>query len=453
MRVLAYKPGPPTQTIRMERLITCEPLELEYIYTVLKNHNVTLLDGMCDKRDPVRLARKIKAEVVFITAFIVNIPQVLRMARRLKNLHRPPLVFVGGPHAEVVPEHFFDEHVDGVFFADQLNAASQTLDLLERGEDYRKTPGAAFQNSSGFVRNPSPPVDPSSMVIPKRVLLEKNPDRYFYMYFKRCASVKTAFGCTNSCRFCFCTRMNNGVYGARPIRDVVEEIAGIEVENIFILDDNFLSSKKRVLEFCRMVEERGLKKNYIIYGTSDFISKHPDIMAELKKIGLAAVLVGFEFIKDESLAGVNKKARVGDNDRAVEICGDLGIELFTLFMIDPDWKDDDFRDLARYVRNRGLTFATYGTYTVLPGTESAENESGPLSPFWRYDLLRLHSAPLHMSQWRYYLWLLYLYMMPALHRPSRKRMQERFGRFGALRLSVESLGIGLQFMMKLAVWK
>jgi hopanoid C-3 methylase len=459
LRVLAYKPRPEPQTIRMERLITCEPLELEYLATVLADHDVVALDGMVDGSSPLRAVRRLRAEVVLITAFITNVDRVMRLAADLRSRPAPPRVFVGGPHAEVVPEHFFTPGIDGVFFADQLNAISTVMDRIAAGECYDDVPGGAFPGEDGtFARNHAPPLDPATLPVPRRVLFDADPDRYFYLYYRRCASLKTAFGCTERCNFCFCTRMHGGDYGPRPMGQVLDEIEGISERNVFILDDNFLTSVTRLRDFCDGLDERGLADahEYIVYGSASFIAHHSELLPRLRAVGVTGLIVGFESISDDELETMRKSGRQADNDRTVALCRDNDIELFALFIVRPDWDADRFRALARYVREQGIVFATFATATVFPGTDldPAPPPSGPgAGGWWRYDLLRLHQDPAHMGRLRFYLWLLYLYMVPSFTAGGRRTMLRRYGLWGLLGASFKSWLVGIEYLVKLWIWR
>ena len=86
LRILAYKPRPARQTIAMESVVCCEPLELEYLAAYLAEHELTLLDGMIDRRDVVAVAAQVQAQVVLFSAFITNVEDVLAWAARLKKL-------------------------------------------------------------------------------------------------------------------------------------------------------------------------------------------------------------------------------------------------------------------------------------------------------------------------------------------------------------------------------
>jgi radical SAM superfamily enzyme YgiQ (UPF0313 family) len=363
-------------------------------------------------------------------------------------------VFVGGPHAEVCPEHFFVEGVHGVFFADQLRAVAEVAQRVATGQPYADVPGLCAPLDGAWRRNPSPPLDPSTLRPPRRALLEKNPDAYFYLHHRRTASVKTAFGCHEKCTFCFCTAMHGGRYGPRPLDAVLDEIAALPVDTVFVLDDNFLSSERRVRDFVERVRGRGLRKRYIVYGDAAFIAGHEDLIADFVAVGLISVIVGFESIDDGELGDMHKRARRVDNDRTVAICRRLGLELIALFIADPAWRPAQFRALARYVRQQQIPFAMFSTRTVLPGTALAAGRSfGPDTAFWRYDFLRLTTEPAHLSRTGYYLRLVGLYLVPNLGGAALRFVRRELGLAGLLGLTLRSLLSGIELLCKLMRWR
>ena len=76
------------------------------------------------------LVCKLKSQIVLFTSLITTVSDVLDTASRLKKLPDPPKIFVGGPHAEVIPGDFFNQSIDGVFFANQLEGILQVLDRI-----------------------------------------------------------------------------------------------------------------------------------------------------------------------------------------------------------------------------------------------------------------------------------------------------------------------------------
>lgn len=450
--MLAWRVGPAVQTVRMGGVLCSEPLELEYLDTVLAGHDVTLLDGLACADDPVALARSVDAEVVLLSACITNTPRALETARRLKTLPGRPRVFLGGPHFEVVPRDGQDDAVDGVFFADALAAVATVLDRIRDGRPYEDVPGACFPTPGGWVENPGPPQDPARLPVPRRRLLKAHPDRYNYLYLRPCASVKTALGCPGGCTFCFCAEMNGGRWSPRPLDAVVEEIAGVPVGAVFLLDDDLLVDPDRVLALCDALEARGIRKRLVAYGAVRSIVRRPDVVARLAAVGLEGLVVGLESIRDQDLRAWHKGATPGDNDRALAVCRAHGVEVFALFMVDPGWRHADFWRLGRYLLGRALSFATFSTVQVFPGTRLARQAGAPSSPLWRYDLLRLHQRPAHLTRVAFYLWLFVLYLLPGMRPGTLRVLLRRYGGWGCVRLVAGSTWAGLDYLWRLVRW-
>jgi len=236
----------------------------------------------------------------------------------------------------------------------------------------------------------------------------------------------------------------------------VDEIEEISVQNILILDDNFFSAGKRLLEFCELIEKRKIKKEFIAIGNARFIVQNPDIMAKLRIAGIKAVMVGFEYVSDSELAAIDKDSSVDDNNRTIEICRELDIDLFALFIVNPDWRHADFRRLAAYIKKNKIPFALFSTLTVFPGTKLAclnNEQSTDMSKSWRFDLLRLHKKPEHMTVIMYYLWLFYLYMIPGMQFTSIRKFRKRYGVAGIIRHTFTGFLMGWEYLIKLMIWR
>ncbi|MEI6519840.1 MAG: radical SAM protein [bacterium] len=450
LRILVVKPRPSYQNIRVDRLMRSEPLELEYLYTILQGYDVALLDGVTSRKSPVKLAHKLQPDVVLFTGYITDINAIFHAARQLKMFTKPPLIFVGGVQAEVTPEFFNDPAIDGVFYHNQLSGIASVLNNIQQKVDYTNTSGALFRIDNILVKNP-PEDKTAELPVPKRIFFEQNPSRFRYMHYQKCAVVKTAYGCPGKCSFCYCRLMNGGKYTARNIDEVIDEIADItKSETIFIIDDNFLINRARLLEFCEKWQAKSIKKQFIIYGTANFIANNPDIMAKLRDIGLRNVIVGFEFINDSSLNDVAKAASAKDNDATVEICNRLNIDLTALFIADPRWKVADFKQLTAYLKKKQIIFATFSVMTKFP------DNSVPLpadTRWWRYNLLHLQEEPENMTRWQFYRWIFYLYLIPGMNIATLRRLIHQCGFLQAVRILFISTITGIEFLCKLFIWR
>lgn len=453
MNILLYTPATPKQTIHMDYLITCEPLELEYLYTVLSaKHSVFFLEKGKEKA-LCKMITSNQISMLCISCYMNHTPFILSLVQKLKKDFPTLYIALGGVYAELVPEHFFSPFIDVIIFGNHLSAITIIADSVSKNRQLEKVEGAAFRDKGFHIQ----PITTflQNIPIPKRILFEKNPARYHYLYFKSCASLKTAAGCPGKCSFCFCRKLNNGSYSARPIEEVVDEIEGLSAENIFIVDDTFLINTNRLELFCDELEKRNVRKKFIAYGTAHFISKHPELIARLRSNGVSALIVGFEYITDAGLQAVNKDASVIDNEITISLCQQLDIELFALFICDTDWHHRDFRQLAIYIRKNKIRFATFSTPTIFPKTDIAleQNTVFDIKFLWRYDLLRLHCKPKYISTTSYYLWLFLLYMIPAMSFSSLRHFLSRYGFLRGIGAIVQGAFFGAVYFFKLLIWK
>ena len=102
-----------------------------------------------------------------------------------------------------------------------------------------------------------------------------------------------------------------------------------------------------------------------------------------------------------------------------------------------------------------MPFALFSTLTIFPGTKLAETITTQDDPrrWWRYDLLRLHTKPAHMSAFMFYLWVFYLYMIPGMKFITLKKFFRKYGIWGIVKHALTSFFIGLEYLVKLAFWK
>lgn len=437
----------------MDYLISCEPLELEYLYTVLaENHSVFFLERGKEQA-LFKMIDSSQISMLCISCYITDTPYVLSLVPKLKKKFPALYIAVGGVYPEVVPEHFFSPFIDVVVFGNHLSAISTIADSVSAQASLDLVEGAAFRND-GFKLYPVL-ADPQKVPIPKRILFDTNPERYHYLYFNACATLKTAVGCPGKCTFCFCNKMNGGSYSARPMAEVADEIEGLSAENIFIVDDTFLTGAKRLETFCEELEKRKLRKKFIAYGTAHFISGHPELLVRLMNNGLSALIVGFEYITNAGLQAANKGATITNNDETIAICQQLDIELFALFICDTDWHHRDFWQLAKYVQKKKIRFATFSTPTIFPKTNDAiqQNKVFDIKMLWRYDLLRLHCKPKYISTFSYYLWVFFLYMVPAMSFSSLRNFLSRYGFWRGIGVIFQSSCFGAIYFIKLLIWK
>ncbi|MCR3922896.1 MAG: cobalamin-dependent protein, partial [Firmicutes bacterium] len=402
MNVLLVRPRPHADTIGLQSMMICEPLELEYLAAMVQDHHqVSLIDLIIDKKPLLYHLQQIQPQVVALTAYIAHVNVIKEYARIIKSFDPTIHVVIGGVHAEVVPEDFFDPHIDFIVAKNPLQNFSSLLTQMEAGTEgvlpkVITNPGTHASPAEEFI----PPV------FPKRSITAHYRHRYYYIYHNPCALLKTSYGCPYTCSFCFCRQVTDGGYFERKLTDVIEEIKGITEPEIYIVDDNFLVDPQRVRQFCSLLEDHSIDKHFLIYGRADFIAAHEDIIARFAQVGLRAVIVGVESPNPQELEKYNKKSSVLLNEQAIRVLAKYDVDCYATLIVGIDWTKEDFFLLQQWLQKMKLRFINLQPFTPLPGTPVYDDYQDqlliPRDCYQQWDLANLVVQPSNISVRRYY---------------------------------------------------
>lgn len=370
MRVLLIQPGY-RRSLGLRCISLIEPLGLEAVAAHLGDHEVRILDLRLEE-DLENTVSSFRPQVCGINcSFTVDVYQTIAIAEFLKKNGESPLVFVGGHHASLNPQDFHRGAIDGVVIGEGESTFPELMATLDKGEDLIRVPGLALNRPAGQVITPPRLLikDLDSLFPPARHLTDRYRDQYYLWFQKPIAALETARGCPYRCNFCSIWKFYRGSCRTKSPQKVVEELAGLPEENVLITDDNFLLSPSRAQEIARLIQEQSLKKRFTIQARSDTIARHPEVVALWREVGLQGVFIGFEKIQDPELQGLNKHSCAADNEQALQILREQGIEMMPSFIVDPDWDRADFERLRHYILQRRIYIPSLTILTPLPGTE------------------------------------------------------------------------------------
>jgi radical SAM superfamily enzyme YgiQ (UPF0313 family) len=370
MKILLIEPAKAPLTIGGEDVFIYEPLALEYLAAgVAGDHDVRILDLRLEK-DLAGVFDRFAPDVVGITAYTVHVNTVRALCAQIKGWNPEVLTVVGGHHATVMPEDFASPHIDLIVMGEGVFAFREIVARFERGLGFDGIPGLAFPHNGRLVKSQvAPLVDLDLVPFPDRTTTAGYRPHYSSEWMKPLASIRTSKGCPYRCTFCAQWKVAGGRYLKRRPEKVVKELAGLDEECVFFADDESLVDVPRMREMATRIREAGLRKRYFLYGRSDTIARNPDLLALWRDVGLERVFVGLEFFRDQDLQDIRKGSTAEDNERAVEILRDLGIDLYASFILRQEFTRDDFAAFRQYCLDLEVDFATFATLTPLPGTD------------------------------------------------------------------------------------
>ncbi len=381
MRILLVMPTPyETGRLGLENVVwLSEPVALTSIAAMVDHrHEVKVIDMRLEPESALaETLRAFAPDLVGTTSMTTDVYQanaVLRMARALVP---HALTVVGGHAPTLQPESFEAPYVDVIVqgegeetFAElcarwevQRTRAERTFDGVH-GVRYRRDDGSyAVQPKRAQV------TQLDALPAPNRKHIERYRGRYFFTAARPMASIFTSRGCSFDCNFCAIWEFYERRTRYLSAEKIVDQMVACDEPFIFLLDDNFLTNKKRLVAFCEEIERRCVKKFFMTQGRTDFVADNPELMARLAKCGLVGLLSGFESNDDDNLAALRKKNTYDKNLRANAILRDNGIFATGIFMVRADWDKAQFDSLYEYINSLEIGIPLVTILTPLPGTQ------------------------------------------------------------------------------------
>lgn len=417
MKILFLRPSAPEETIGLQHLMIVEPLELELLATLVeKEHEVIIIDLILEKQGAEYFIKKYMPDMVCITGYITHTADMLKISQKAKEINSKIITVAGGVYIEKLPEKINSPFVD---YRVVRNALLEFPKLLNYIENRGEFPLGVLRIDEILDETTLPEYN-FSVPIPNRSLTKKYRDKYFYVFHPKVALLKTSFGCPFPCSFCFCRKITGDNYWERPLEEVIEELKGIEENEVYIIDDNFLVSKERVMSFIDLLKKHSIKKRYLIYGRADFIAKHPKTIKRFKKYGLRTIIVGFESFNDNELTSLNKKSMAKTNEYAMNVLNKYKVDCYASVIAMPEWSKEDFRKATKKMIDLKIRFLNIQPLTPLENTDINFDDNNLIinrSDYARWDLAHIVVKPEKMSVKEFYREILKMYIR-VLFQPS-----------------------------------
>ncbi|NLK70342.1 MAG: radical SAM protein [Clostridiales bacterium] len=389
-------------------VIENEPLELEYISAMLKDrgHEVIIFDKQIDNKKMTDKVKEVNPDVVYVCGRTRQENFMKEYCQNAKDFNKNIITIVGGIHVQHCYKRMYEKSIDYILISFDI---FKILDIISYEFDGQKTnldniSGICYKKNNQWIKNDAIPFDIKKLPRPDREYFYQHKDRYMYLELLPCAHVRTSYSCPYSCSFCYRNSLNCGKYVERDIEDVVNEIDSIKCNNIYIIDDDFLFDRNRILKFIELIKKDNIQKKYVCYGRADFIVNNQDIIEGLKEIGFYYILTGLEAIDDKYLSKYNKKISLDVNIESIRILNKIGINIMGMFVLDLDFTYKDFRALYKWIKKHKLKHVAISIFTPELESETYQTYKDRIitdNPE-HWDYLHLVAEPSNISVKRFY---------------------------------------------------
>ncbi len=349
------------------------PLGLGYIAAYLKQHNISvdLVDcTFLPQEEALEKIRHSDPKIIGIYSMFSMKNKAMQMAKLLRE--NCELLVAGGPLPTLNAKDFlpgFDVVVIG-------EGEETTLELIrgvEKGNDLSRVKGIAYMEKDKIKLNPPRGFieDLDSIPFPARELFDNQAYKNYYSkkFGYIITTMITSRGCPFNCDFCSRPIFGNR-FRTRSAKNIVEEmekVLALGYDRIWFADDCFTLKRKRLIEICNEIVQRGIKIDWECLSRVDTIDR--EVTDKMKRAGCVRMFFGIESGNDSVLALMKKGATTKQAEDAVCVTKLSGIQVGAFFILGyPGESDETVLDTVGFASSLPLDYLSFTYPYPIPGT-------------------------------------------------------------------------------------
>ena len=379
------------------------PLGLLYLGAVLLNggYSVEIIDIDIDFPDVNKFEEFIKKKhpaVVGFTAVTPSFNDAVRLARIIKRIYKPFIIF-GGPHTTAIPfEVLKESSIDAVVVGEGEETILEFMNNFKTGSI---VPVSGLMIKKGdkilegrrrdFIKNLDELPFPAWSLL-KHQKKYSPPDALTIPV----ATLLTSRGCPYRCTFCQAPKLWGRNIRRRSVDNVIEEIKFLiskyNFKEIHIVDDDFSHNKKWTMDFLSKVRKENYKVRFLFMNGLRIDNVNRMLLEEMKKTGFLNVGFGVESGVQSILNRVKKGLKTEKIKKTFVIAKKLGFKTWAFFILGlPGDNKRTIRETIKFSILLDPDFAKYFFLVPYPGTEVYEEfrsrgmlKSGDFSKYGLY---------------------------------------------------------------------
>lgn len=308
--------------------------------------DIHFIDAMTHHIGPEELRKRLaelQPDVVGTTAITPAIYEAEEVLRIAKDVTPNALRVLGGIHGTFMFRQVLDEApwIDVIVRGEGEEIMTALMESLRDGTwpaERRRIKGIAFLDGDQIVTTPAAStVKDLDAIDPDWSILEW--DKYIYVPLGvKVAIPNMARGCPFTCSFCSQWKFwrDYRVRDPKKVADEIERLVNDHGVGFFILaDEEPTINKKKFVEFCQELIDRGLNKR-IKWGINTRVTdiyRDRDLLKFYREAGLVHVSLGTEAAAQLKLDMFNKETTVAENKEAIRLLREADIFVEAQFIV------------------------------------------------------------------------------------------------------------------------
>lgn len=353
-----------------------------------QGHEVVYLDPNIENISLETYASYIQSQnfdVVGIGSTTLQVGHAFKIFDIVKQLQPSLVTVLGGIHATLNAEQSMQEckNIDYIITGEAEKPFSRLLDRLSAGNTapaeniagccYRDKDGNIICNS--FDINDRLSIDEIRVPLYEIFPMRKYEAQITFAKVFPSYTILASRGCPFSCSFCNASDILGKKARFRNISSILSEIKILKEEygmrGILFLDSIFTVNRKWTLDFCQAYEQSGMNLPWSCNSRVDTIDK--ELAQAMRKAGCWSISFGIESGNQKSLDLINKKVTVEQNRSAVALCLELGLYVYTSYILClPGETYDDALNTIEFARDLGNQMALFYLPIPFPKTKLRE---------------------------------------------------------------------------------
>jgi len=301
------------------------------------------------------------ADLFGMSCWTANRRGVALTARAIRKYHPKAHIVVGGPHATPFATEMLEHYpeIDTVSLGESDATFLELISRLELGQPTTAIAGTMYRAGGAIKKGPD-----------RRAIHDldslASPHDYFDTHI-----VMTSRGCPWACTFCGAeTTWGRGFRGhsVRYTLDALERVLSrLPVKMVQIKDDTFTTNKKRVLELCHGIRERGLQFFWSCDTRVDLLTE--PLLREMRLAGCQRLSLGVESGSQTILDAIDKKITPDEILESTEMAKRVGIKVRYYMMLGNRGETEEtFRETLDFLARAKPHEYIFSCLSIYPGT-------------------------------------------------------------------------------------
>jgi anaerobic magnesium-protoporphyrin IX monomethyl ester cyclase len=359
------------------------PLGLCYIASYLKSHDISVevLDSFVLNMNAQEVLDYVKKQSPIMVGFTVMTPsigEVIRLAKRIKEVMPQIKVMVGGPHISALAEETL-KSCDAIDIAVRGEGEETALNLVRELKkpfpDLGRVKGISY-NNNGIIHNASAPFieDLDALPFPSRESLPMDRYRTSIKWYNRMpfATMITSRGCPFECVFCDSHTTFGRITRLRSAKNIFDEIksliANYGIKEIMFYDDTFTLNKNRTYELCELIIASKLDISWGCLSRVDTVDN--PLILKMKKAGCHLICFGIESGSEDMLKRMRKKIDLKRVEDTLTMVRQAKIDSAASFVLGiPGETSQTIEQTIKFAIKINPTYAQFFRVVPFPGTE------------------------------------------------------------------------------------